>query len=118
MTADANIHVPLSCVEGKGQHGAAGLTDFRSQQIGHKNARGSISKTEQKIGFPHPPVALGAPHMAKNKATGPGIGVARVLRSPCRASLPWASSHRPGLPFSTTSAWISTAQGRQLGGQD
>lgn len=53
-----------------------------------KTARGSISKTEQKIGFPHPPAALRAPHTAKNKARGPGICDASFLRSPCRASLP------------------------------
>lgn len=54
---------------------------------GIKAAGGSISKIEQKIGFPHPPVALRAPHTAKNKATGPGICDAGVLRSLCRASL-------------------------------
>lgn len=52
-----------------------------------KTAGGSISKTEQKIGFPHPPVALRARHTAQNKARGPGLSDASFLRSPCMASL-------------------------------
>lgn len=64
-----------------------------------KTARGSISKTEQKIGFPHAPVALRALHTAQNKARGPGISDAGFLRSPCRASLVLGFLRVSLLPF-------------------
>lgn len=58
----------------------AGQTSEQNKS-GKQTARGSISKTEQKIGFPHSPVALGAPQTAKNKATLPGICDAGVSES-------------------------------------
>ena len=95
----------------------AGQTSEQNKP-GIKTARGSISKTEQKIGFPHPPVTLRAPQTAKNKATGPGICDAEFSGVPAGPASLWASLDHACLPFSTTSAWISTAPGGQPGVQD
>lgn len=83
---------------------------------GIKTARGSISKTEQKIGFPRTPGALRAPHATKNKATGNGVYNASVLRTPCRVRLAQLPSVPP--PISTPSAMDFCSTRGQQGAQD
>lgn len=88
---------PPSCVKGKVPFRAAGTQTSEENKSGIRTARSAVSKAEQKIGFPHPPVALGAPLTAKNKATGNAVHNARILRIPCRAGLLlWAACCLPG----------------------
>lgn len=80
-----------------------------------KTARGSISKTEQKIGFPHPPAALRPLILLKIKQEALAFVMPAFSGVPAEPASLWASSEFPCLPLLHHSAWISTAQVGQHG---